>query len=904
MHRRVWFALLTSVALVPVSAQEIERLWSVDDILLAESAGGFALSPDGAWAVYVKTVMDKEEGKRISNLVLRSLSDDTEIELTRGKHTHGNVQWSPDGRLIGFMSNRDLPKDKAGDDVAKTQLWLMNARGGEPWPLTNTKREVKAYDWRDKDTIVFLAQEDPALLEQKTIKDKDTTRAVEDADREPPVRMFSIDVDAGKIARVTQNDDWMESVHVSPDGRWAVTRNVVSLSYEFDDKRQPETFLTDLDSGESRELFDGERLPLADVAWQTDSKAFYFTTRYSDDPRYLTAAIHRAYYFVLEESTPHLVDLDWERSLGPSAIFAVPGGFAALLADGVYYRPARFAFQGDSWERSMVSGEHVPNITEWTIAENGESVVYNHSTASTPTTWHAARLHGSALSGNREIVKRAKKYEDKPIPKTQIVHWTGARGDVIEGIVTYPLGYEEGKRYPTTLLIHGGPAGMDMDAWGQGWGSPKVLLAQEGIAILQVNYHGSANYGLEWLQSIGGGDYYALPRADLESGVDYLIERGIADPERLGTMGWSNGSILSIDLVVHNPRYKAISAGAGDVEWISDWGNVDFGASFDNYYFGGSPWENLQWYLDNSPFFKLDKVTAPTIIYFGTEDRNVPPSQGWSHFRALQQFGKTDVRFLLFPGEPHGLGKYQHQKRKVEEEIRWFKMHLLGEEVSDPVIKDGSRLDVALSRSEFAKDGKAYGRLHEGKLVPEVVKYEDLQIGRFEVTRAQFKAFDLNYVVPEGTENFPASGITFEQAKAYVEWLAQLTGDAYRLGTEKEMKHVYAAAKGEENTLDYWAGYAPNPEDAAALLEKAAAIAGDTPLLMEVGRMSPLNEDTLIFDLGGNVAEWVTGENGDGVLLGGSADRAKDAKSAGEEVAASYQGFRVVVFNEPITSTL
>ncbi|MCK7483840.1 MAG: prolyl oligopeptidase family serine peptidase [Candidatus Moduliflexus flocculans] len=172
---------------------------------------------------------------------------------------------------------------------------------------------------------------------------------------------------------------------------------------------------------------------------------------------------------------------------------------------------------------------------------------------------------------------------------------------------------------------------------------------------------------------IAAGKYYEYPVEDIEKGVDALVAKGLVDPDRVGTFGWSNGSILSIAVSIANPaRYKVVAAGAGDVEFISDWANVDFGQSFDAYYLGKSPLEDPELYLRISPLFQMDKVRAPTIIFFGTEDRNVPTSQGWTHYRALYHLDKVPVKFLLFPGEPHGLQEYTHQLRKLEEEMAWF----------------------------------------------------------------------------------------------------------------------------------------------------------------------------------------------------------------------------------------
>jgi hypothetical protein len=360
-------------------------------------------------------------------------------------------------------------------------------------------------------------------------------------------------------------------------------------------------------------------------------------------------------------------------------------------------------------------------------------------------------------------------------------------------------------------------------------------------------------------------------------------------------MGWSYGAILSIELTTRNPRYKAASTGAGDVEWINDWANVDFGHSYDDYYLGAVLYEDPQRYIELSPFFRMEDVQTPTIIYFGTEDRNVPTDQGWSHFRALQQIGRVPVKFILFPGEAHGIRKLAHQRRKMEEDFAWFDMYLFGtHEPENEAIKDGSPLAEALKRAGIARSEGLYGRLEHGTLLPELVWYKGRGIGRFEVTRAQYGEFDRSYAYEQGTENYPASGITFGAATAYVEWLSDHTGEPYRLGTADEMKSVYGSLRGDENTLDYWAGYSPNPDDAARLAERIAELPRSAPLLKEVGSFRGRGEGVLVFDLGGNVAEWVVGTDGEGELMGGSADLPADAKARGAQSAEAYRGFRVV----------
>ena len=171
----------------------------------------------------------------------------------------------------------------------------------------------------------------------------------------------------------------------------------------------------------------------------------------------------------------------------------------------------------------------------------------------------------------------------------------------------------------------------------------------------------------------------------------------------------------------------------------------------------------------------------------------------------------------------------------------------------------------------------------------------NVEIGRFEVTRAQYANFDPSYKFDPGTENFPANGISFEKAKAYAAWLSSTTGETWRIPNESEVTSLYNGRTGE-NTLDYWAGYSPNPDDAQRLIKQIAELPGDAPLLKQVGNFKAQGEkdDELIYDLGGNVAEWAIAADGAGKTLGGSADRAADAKSAYKPASIAYTGIRVV----------
>ena len=915
---RLLLSLLAVILIRPVHADQPIAVkdatagkdkWTIEDVVYSESAHGFQIAPNGRWAVWVKTVGDKDKGERVANLMRSDLQDGGEIELTRGSISCSAPKWAPDGKRIAFLTTRPLPKGK-GDDKAKddddpkTQIWLIDPFGGEPWPLTEHPRGVDSFDWAGDDALVFVAKEE-ATYRENTLKDqkKDATVVVEDEKTEPPARLFRVEVKGKKVTRLTDNRDWIEQLAVSPDGKWAVTVHARSLRHPYDAKVKPVVFLHDLAAGTSEQLFaDDKKLNVNGLSWTRDSKGFYFVSAVSSHPIYLHANVSRLHGYVVAAKKRMVIDLDWERGLAAQeengdapGFVPTPDGFLALLADGARNKAARYTWTDKGLKRAWLTGDHVKHLFGLAASADGETIVYAHSSASEPPQWYCAHLTDSSILKTKPIAEVNETWSKRPHARAEVVRWKGALDEEVEGVLYYPHGYKEGTKYPLILMIHGGPFGADYDSWEESWAYAPNLYCQRGAFVLRPNYHGSSNYGLKFAESIADGKYYDLPLKDIETGVDELIRRGLVDPAKLGTLGWSNGAILTMALITRSTRWKAASAGAGGSEWVADWGMCEFGDCFDRYYFGKSPLEDPQLYLKLSPLYDFHKVRTPVLLFQGDADRVVPVHHAWTQFRALQQASKADARLVMFPGEKHSLKKLSFHRRKLEEELVWFDKHLF-DKTSDESesLKSDSPLAKALKLKDAQRDKGRYGVVAKGVLVPETAPFGKVRVGRFEVTAAQFAQFDKTDTIEPGTANHPAAGITFEQATAYCKWLSEKTGRTYRLPNEEEAEELYDKTEAGENTLDHWAGYTVNPEDAARLREQAARLGGKAPLLREVGSGRAGGPDGMFFDLGGNVAEWVQGKDGKPKLLGGSADTPADAKQRASQAAAEYRGFRVV----------
>ena len=364
------FITLAVSFLFTVSAQQ-ESKWTAEDAISDERAGGIQISPDGRWAVWVKSTVDKEKDARVSTLFLSSLTEKKELQLTQGKDSTFNPRWSPDGQFIAFVTTRPNPNakpapsaDGASEEGHKPQLWLISPFGGEAAALTEFARGVTNFGWADNDTIIFAAQEDPALYENKIKEKKDTSIVVEDEINAPPSRLFKFSVKAKKITRITDNADRIQNFAISPDGTRAVTFHDRSLRYVYDQKVKPATFLYDLSTGEGQQIFSDKKFNVRNAVWTRDGKGFYAASEFTNHPVYVNASITEVYYFDLAAKAPTKIDLQWENGLADD-LAVTDNGFIALLANGARHKPARYTKNGNSWSREWLTGDQTQKSAQF-----------------------------------------------------------------------------------------------------------------------------------------------------------------------------------------------------------------------------------------------------------------------------------------------------------------------------------------------------------------------------------------------------------------------------------------------------------------------------------------------------------------------------------------------------------
>ncbi len=267
------------------------------------------------------------------------------------------------------------------------------------------------------------------------------------------------------------------------------------------------------------------------------------------------------------------------------------------------------------------------------------------------------------------------------LPTVTHVAWPAPDGTIVGGVLELPPGYDpkSGKRLPLVVAIHGGPTTSTKAELTFDPHNGRMYFAAKGYAVLFPNYRGSTGYGDKFLTDLVGREN-DVEVNDIVAGVRHLVKEGLADPDRVGVMGWSNGGYLTNCLITRTDlpfKLRAASSGAGIVDTVAEWGFNDEPA-YPMVFKKGLPWESAEVYRKTSPTYALGNVTTPTLIHVGGNDVRCPPGHSRMLYRAIKEYGKAPAELVVYPGEPHGLTKMSNRRAKMEWDLAWFDKYLMG----------------------------------------------------------------------------------------------------------------------------------------------------------------------------------------------------------------------------------
>jgi dipeptidyl aminopeptidase/acylaminoacyl peptidase len=626
------------------------------DRVMPSDAG---IAPDGSRVAFVAAPVGKK-GEHRSRAIWIAESGQPARQLTAGTADDHAPRWSPDGTRLLFQSDRLKP----GDD--EQRLFLLPLGGGEARPLGDLSGELSQPAWSPDGRFVAVLRQDPESPEAKARKkDRDDAVVVEEEPRF--TRLWVIDVESGKARCLTAGEREVRGFAWAPDGKSLVAISTDAVEYDAV-LRAGDVWQIAVAGGLPRHIACLRTMPSSPVVVETESglvvamladghrdqpsDSIWVVPLGGGDARNLMPGLTG----VVEEIAPlpgapgQVAARIIERTHGRIYAVDVTDGTLTPLT------PPALAEQG-----SVLDGI--------TFAANGRRVAAIWSDATTPEEVYLGDVQGAI----EPVTSFGEAFRGRLQP-TEHVTWL-SDGVEIEGILTYPAGYQPGVRYPLVVEIHGGPSWQWEDRAMLDWHDWAQMLASRGYAVLMPNPRGSTGYGHAFQQmlqdDVGGGE-----SRDLVAGALAMVERGIADQDRLGIAGWSWGGYLTAWTITQTDIFRAAVMGAGLSNMVSDHGQGDI-PSANLLYYPGQPYDHIDSYWNSSPIRYVAAVRTPTLILHGDEDARVHPAQGMEFFRALKIRG-VPVRFVRYPREKHGFEERAHQIDLMQRIIDWFEQHLRG----------------------------------------------------------------------------------------------------------------------------------------------------------------------------------------------------------------------------------
>ena len=672
-----------------------------------------AISPDARSVAYLQRETNWKENEFVWQLWRVDVGSGKAVQLTRGKKSVAAAAWSPDGRWLAFVTEREanviepfavVEKDPAAKEEGKSgasaakpaakQIWLIAPDGGEAWPLTKSETDVDEFRWtKDGKWIVFTAAEPPNKA-SKARKERYSSYDVVEKDYEQH-QLWEVDADAAIKALQPQSAKQLTSDPALTIKSFAISGQ--SDRVAFSAGRNP---LLAFNMDEDIYLMDLPRaagvspgtvtkivaLPGPDRAplFSLDGRQLAFVTSLGQ-PKFFYANTHIALVDIATVlKTPAATaadvrDLTQSFDEDPDALEWVPGG---LYFGATQKMTAKlFRLDAASWQVQPVSADDHLIIDEASVTPDGAAIAFTADDATHLTELYISSAKSFAPKKLTDLTAQVSAWK---LGSVEVVSWKSKDGTVIEGVLHKPADYDPKRKYPLLVKIHGGPTGVSQPRFlPNDYAYPVQAFLEKGALVLEPNYRGSAGYGAKFralnVRNLGVGDMW-----DVMSGVDSLIAKGMVDPNKLGAMGWSQGGYISAFLTTHTDRFKAISVGAGISDWTTYYVSTDI-TPFTPQYLGATPWDDPQIYAKTSPITTIRQAKTPTLIQHGSADHRVPVPDALELYRGLLD-QHVDARLILYTGFGHGIDKPKSALALVQANLDWFSRYIW----NDPIPKDSA----------------------------------------------------------------------------------------------------------------------------------------------------------------------------------------------------------------------
>ena len=647
---------LAAVQAIAADAARGGRALAPDDFYAVQDVSDPEVSPDGQWVAYVVTTNDAQADEARSAIWMVSWDGSQRLALTAPADGTDKPKWSPDGRYLAFL---------AGTGTAENnQIMLLDRRGGEARQLTRVGGDIGEYAWApdSKRLVLTMKRNEAGAAPKPIVIDALHFKQDEDgyleAGRARHVYLF--DVERKELEALTSDPEFNEDLPVwSPDGRSIAFIRTHEQGADPDGREDIDVI--EAAAGATPRTISRPYAPNTQrLRWSPDGRLIAFLqglepkfNAYMQDALAVAPAAGGSSRALTEK-------LDREVTS-----FAFSADSAAILMtvedDGTVY-PARVDLAGGAITRQGAPGPFV--VSSLSSAAGHTALLESNDGA-------LAEVYALEEGRLRKLTTHNDAFlGELKLGAVEDLRFKSKDGTEIHGVMIKPPSFVEGRKYPTLLWIHGGPNGQDEHSLVlDGYQFEPQMFAAKGFVVLRVNYRGGSGRGSAFAKTIFA-DWGHKEVEDLLAGVDYLVGRGIADPQRLAVGGWSYGGILTDYTIASDRRFKAAISGAGSANQLATYGSDEYVLQYNNEL--GPPWRDTALWLKVSyPFFHADRIHTPTLFVGGNRDFNVPIIGGEQMYQALRTLG-VPAQLIVYPGQHHIFTRPSFVKDLAERMSAWL----------------------------------------------------------------------------------------------------------------------------------------------------------------------------------------------------------------------------------------